>query len=84
MCVQPRRVSREVVRTSCKGSDAAYSQLLADWGQYIDHDVTLTPQSLSGAASWAQRDCRTSCGNLHPCFPIQVILLKTPRTEIRS
>uniref|UniRef100_A0A3B5M1Q2 Thyroid peroxidase n=1 Tax=Xiphophorus couchianus TaxID=32473 RepID=A0A3B5M1Q2_9TELE len=63
-----------VVRTSCKGSDAAYSQLLADWGQYIDHDVTLTPQSLSGAASWAQRDCRTSCGNLHPCFPIQVIL----------
>uniref|UniRef100_A0A3B5M1K1 Thyroid peroxidase n=1 Tax=Xiphophorus couchianus TaxID=32473 RepID=A0A3B5M1K1_9TELE len=70
----PRRVSREVVRTSCKGSDAAYSQLLADWGQYIDHDVTLTPQSLSGAASWAQRDCRTSCGNLHPCFPIQVIL----------
>uniref|UniRef100_A0A3B5M3W0 Thyroid peroxidase n=1 Tax=Xiphophorus couchianus TaxID=32473 RepID=A0A3B5M3W0_9TELE len=67
----PRRVSREVVRTSCKGSDAAYSQLLADWGQYIDHDVTLTPQSLSGAASWAQRDCRTSCGNLHPCFPIQ-------------
>ncbi|XP_032404123.1 thyroid peroxidase-like [Xiphophorus hellerii] len=67
----PRHVSREVVRTSCKGSDSAYSQLLVDWGQYIDHDVTLTPQSLSGAASWAQRDCRTSCGNLHPCFPIQ-------------
>ncbi|XP_016518015.1 thyroid peroxidase isoform X3 [Poecilia formosa] len=67
----PRRVSREVVRTSCKDADAAYSQLLADWGQYIDHDVTLTPQSLSGAASWTQRDCRTSCENLHPCFPIQ-------------
>ncbi|XP_043997944.1 thyroid peroxidase isoform X2 [Gambusia affinis] len=67
----PRRVSREVVRTSCKGADAAYSQLLVDWGQYIDHDVTLTPQSLSGAASWVQQDCRSSCENLHPCFPVQ-------------
>uniref|UniRef100_A0A3Q2NW59 Thyroid peroxidase n=1 Tax=Fundulus heteroclitus TaxID=8078 RepID=A0A3Q2NW59_FUNHE len=67
----PRSVSREIIRSSCKWRDDDYSQLLVDWGQYIDHDVTFTPQSISSAAFWTELDCQQSCENLHPCFPIQ-------------
>ncbi|XP_038162994.1 thyroid peroxidase [Cyprinodon tularosa] len=67
----PRSISREIIRSSCKWTDDDYSQLLVDWGQYIDHDVTFTPQSISGAALWTDVDCNKTCENLHPCFPIQ-------------
>ncbi|MED6252351.1 hypothetical protein ATANTOWER_010545 [Ataeniobius toweri] len=67
----PRSVSREIIRSSCKWTDDDYSQLLVDWGQYIDHDVTFTPQSISSAAFWTDVDCQKSCENVLPCFPIQ-------------
>ncbi|CAG5899052.1 unnamed protein product [Menidia menidia] len=61
----PRRVSREVVRSSLKPRDHQYSQLLVEWGQYIDHDLTLTPQSVAGD------DCLHTCENQAPRCPIQ-------------
>ncbi|XP_072221755.1 thyroid peroxidase [Leuresthes tenuis] len=67
----PRRVSREIIRSSCKWRDDAYSQLLVEWGQYIDHDITFTPQSTGRAAFWTNTDCHTTCENVHPCFPIE-------------
>lgn len=71
-CQQPRKVSREIIRSSCKWKDDDYSQLLVDWGQYIDHDITFTPQSISKSAFWTDTDCYQTCDNVHPCFPIKV------------
>uniref|UniRef100_A0A672J9W0 Thyroid peroxidase n=1 Tax=Salarias fasciatus TaxID=181472 RepID=A0A672J9W0_SALFA len=65
----PRKVSREILRSSSKPIDEDYSQMLVEWGQYIDHDVTFTPQS---AGVSPEADCLNSCENVHPCFPIQV------------
>ncbi|KAM6912777.1 thyroid peroxidase [Xenentodon cancila] len=67
----PRRVSGEIIRGSCKWREDDYSQLLVDWGQYIDHDITFTPQSTSNAAFWTDVDCHKTCENVHPCFPIK-------------
>ncbi len=52
--------------------DNDYSHLLVEWGQYIDHDITFTPQTSGSAAFWTGIDCLTTCENMHPCFPIEV------------
>ncbi|XP_027130877.1 thyroid peroxidase [Larimichthys crocea] len=67
----PREVSKKILRTSSKGNDDVYSQLLVEWGQYIDHDITFTPQSSGSAAFWTGVDCLTTCEYMHPCFPIE-------------
>lgn len=54
--------------SSIKCEDDAYSHMLVEWGQYIDHDITFTPQSPGKPGD----DCLNSCKNVHPCFPIQV------------
>uniref|UniRef100_A0A3P9BJI8 Thyroid peroxidase n=1 Tax=Maylandia zebra TaxID=106582 RepID=A0A3P9BJI8_9CICH len=65
-----RTVSREIMTSASKWKDDSYSQLLADWGQYISHDITLTPQSTSTDGS--DVDCLKTCENVHPCFPIKM------------
>lgn len=70
LCLQARTVSREIMTSASKWKDDSYSQLLADWGQYISHDITLTPQSTSTDGS--DVDCLKTCENVHPCFPIKV------------
>lgn len=45
--------------------DDIYSQMLVEWGQFMDHDISFTPQS-------SATDCLTTCTNTHLCFPIQV------------
>lgn len=42
-----------------------YSHMLVEWGQFIDHDISFTPQS-------SATDCLTTCTNIRLCFPIQV------------
>lgn len=64
------QVSNEAVT-----EDDQYSDFLTAWGQYIDHDIALTPQSTSTAAFWGGVDCQLTCENQNPCFPIQVISL---------
>ncbi|KAL7379686.1 hypothetical protein ABVT39_004145 [Epinephelus coioides] len=59
------------MRSSSKQTDDVYSDLLVEWGQYIDHDLTLTPQSKSSASIWSGPDCLNTCQNVHPCFPIE-------------
>ena len=55
------------MKSSFRSKDQAYSMLLVEWGQYLIHDIAFTPQS---TGLW---DCLSTCENLHPCFPIQVI-----------
>ncbi|KAJ8387856.1 hypothetical protein AAFF_G00150050 [Aldrovandia affinis] len=52
--------------------DEAYSQTLVDWGQYIDHDISFTPQSVNPTPVAARPDCSGTCENTNPCFPIQI------------
>uniref|UniRef100_A0AAV2JFA5 Thyroid peroxidase n=1 Tax=Knipowitschia caucasica TaxID=637954 RepID=A0AAV2JFA5_KNICA len=57
-------VSKTVLRSSIKPREKEYSQLLVEWGQYIDHDITFTPQT-------NKMSCLSTCDNVHPCFPIK-------------
>ncbi|XP_060704026.1 myeloperoxidase-like isoform X1 [Hemiscyllium ocellatum] len=47
--------------------DFKYSQFLMQWGQWIDHDLSLTLMSGKGDV-----DCGTSCSKEAPCFPIEI------------
>uniref|UniRef100_A0A3Q3M4I4 Uncharacterized protein n=1 Tax=Mastacembelus armatus TaxID=205130 RepID=A0A3Q3M4I4_9TELE len=67
----PREVSKKILRSSSQSKEDIYSHLLVEWGQYIDHDITFTPQSTGSAAFWTGMDCLNTCENVHPCFPIE-------------
>jgi hypothetical protein len=72
-----REVTRHVIQVSNEAvtEDDQYSDFLTAWGQYIDHDIALTPQSASTTAFSGGADCQLTCENQNPCFPIQVISL---------
>lgn len=67
----PREVSKKILRSSHKQKDDLYSKLLVEWGQYLDHDITFTPQTSGSMAFWTGIDCLITCENMHPCFPIE-------------
>ncbi|KAG7279200.1 hypothetical protein CRUP_024401, partial [Coryphaenoides rupestris] len=69
-------VSKKIIKSSFKWKEDVYSQLLIEWGQFIDHDITFTPQSTQDAAIIGV-DCLNTCQNVHPCFPIQSHDLKS-------
>ena len=46
--------------------------MLVVWGQYIDHDMDLTPQSLSTSTFQGLTDCSQTCENEPPCYPMLV------------
>uniref|UniRef100_A0A3B4WRT4 Thyroid peroxidase n=1 Tax=Seriola lalandi dorsalis TaxID=1841481 RepID=A0A3B4WRT4_SERLL len=60
-------------------NDDLYSQMLVEWGQYIDHDITFTPQSTSPSPFLTFTDCSSTCENhnslstfcLPFCMPFQ-------------
>ncbi|CAL8356561.1 unnamed protein product [Lota lota] len=80
-----RLVSQEVLYTHNDNIslDSTLSHLLVEWGQWIDHDLVLTPQSPSTAAFKTAVDCTRSCSRDTPCFPIQ-IPSSDPRTGLQS
>ncbi|XP_078113281.1 eosinophil peroxidase [Sander vitreus] len=80
-----RLVSQEVLFTHNDNIslDSTLSHLLVEWGQWIDHDVVLTPQSPSTAAFKTGADCTRTCSRDTPCFPIQ-IPLSDPRNGFQS
>ncbi|XDV53494.1 hypothetical protein PO909_021977 [Leuciscus waleckii] len=80
-----RSVSQEVLYTHNENIslDTSLSHLLVEWGQWIDHDLTLTPQSPSTAAFKTGADCTRTCSRDTPCFPIQ-IPLSDPRTGTQT
>uniref|UniRef100_A0A665TJV5 Thyroid peroxidase n=1 Tax=Echeneis naucrates TaxID=173247 RepID=A0A665TJV5_ECHNA len=69
----PNEVSVKIMKSSSKNLDDSYSQMLVEWGQYIDHDLTFMPQLNSHTAFWPAPNC-VECENAHPCFPIQKIV----------
>ncbi|XP_042098688.1 thyroid peroxidase isoform X3 [Ovis aries] len=73
-----REVTRRIIHASNEAvtGDDRYSDLLTAWGQYIDHDVAFTPQSVGPPAPGAGADCQLTCEPQSPCFPIQIITLR--------
>ncbi|KAJ8252219.1 hypothetical protein COCON_G00215310 [Conger conger] len=71
-----RSVSQVVLYTQNEdiSMDASLSHLLVEWGQWLDHDLTLTPQSPSTSAFRTGADCARTCSRDAPCFPIQIPL----------
>ncbi|XP_069018977.1 eosinophil peroxidase [Embiotoca jacksoni] len=80
-----RLVSQDVLFTHNDNIsvDSTLSHLLVDWGQWIDHDMVLTPQSPSTAAFKTGADCTHTCNRDTPCYPIQ-IPLSDPRYGVQS
>ncbi|XP_053252519.1 myeloperoxidase-like isoform X2 [Podarcis raffonei] len=69
-----RQVSHEILHTRNENIslDSSYTHMLVEWGQWIDHDMDLTPQSASTVSFTDGADCSHGCINRNPCFPIQI------------
>ncbi|XP_077165967.1 thyroid peroxidase [Paroedura picta] len=69
-----REVTRKIIEASNEAvtEDELHSDIFIAWGQYIDHDLVFTPQSTNQPSLVGEVDCRKTCENQSPCFPIQV------------
>uniref|UniRef100_A0A7N8X2R7 Eosinophil peroxidase-like n=1 Tax=Mastacembelus armatus TaxID=205130 RepID=A0A7N8X2R7_9TELE len=69
-----REVSNRILRfkTNDTESDPLYTHLLTIFGQWTDHDLTLTPQSPTIRSFSNGIDCANSCERTEPCFPIKI------------
>nr|XP_022314517.1 peroxidasin-like isoform X2 [Crassostrea virginica] len=74
----PRLVSSFLMSTDHVTMDEHSTHMLMQWGQFLDHDMSLTPQSVSNARFSDGRYCNETCENQYPCFPITV-----PRSDAR-
>ncbi|KAL3869555.1 hypothetical protein ACJMK2_042223 [Sinanodonta woodiana] len=74
----PRLVSSVVISTEHVSSDEEHTHMLMQWGQFLDHDLDLTPQSVSHHRFSDGRRCNETCENEYPCFPIPV-----PTSDVR-
>ena len=74
-----RLVSNTLIASSKTSVDAASSHMAMQWGQFLDHDISHSMESISretfeflanggGTAS----ACGATCDNRPPCFPIQI------------
>ncbi|BFY99802.1 hypothetical protein BsWGS_02841 [Bradybaena similaris] len=67
-----RLVSSLVISTEHITSDETFTHMLMQWGQFIDHDMDLSPQAISFARFNDGRRCNETCESTNPCFPIAV------------
>ncbi|XP_064604306.1 peroxidasin-like isoform X2 [Liolophura sinensis] len=67
-----RLVSTTMMSSRHVTSDESSTHMLMQWGQFLDHDLTLSPQSISYARFSDGRRCNDTCDNRYPCFPIPV------------
>ncbi|KAM4040370.1 thyroid peroxidase [Anomaloglossus baeobatrachus] len=67
-----REVTNKIIHASNKAvqEDSLYSHIIIEWGQYIDHDMAFTPQSIKKVKSMWGSDCHCANENQKTCFPI--------------
>ncbi|XP_060065121.1 thyroid peroxidase-like [Ylistrum balloti] len=66
----PREISNKVFKSEKEKIESEVSLMVMAWGQFLDHDITLTPAS-SGSEG-AVTDCCNSTSELPECFPITI------------
>ncbi|KAG5329266.1 PXDN protein, partial [Acromyrmex charruanus] len=66
-----RLVSTTLISTHAITSDDQISHMVMQWGQFLDHDLDHALPSVS-SESWDGIDCKKSCDNAAPCFPMEV------------
>ncbi|XP_061762621.1 eosinophil peroxidase-like isoform X8 [Nerophis ophidion] len=69
-----REVSNRVLTTPIANvvNDEEFTHLLTAFGQWMDHDLTLTPHSPVIRSFSNGIDCDESCERTEPCFPIKI------------
>ncbi|NXG75933.1 PERM Myeloperoxidase, partial [Baryphthengus martii] len=69
-----RKVSNKIVRFPPEQlkMDQQRSLMFMLWGQFVDHDLDLSPDTPARVTFSGNVDCRTSCVKQPPCFPIKI------------
>jgi peroxidase len=67
-----RLISSVMMTADSVSTDSKDTHMVMQWGQFIDHDIDLTPQSVSQHIFNDGRRCNETCENSFPCFPIPV------------
>ncbi|XP_073472627.1 eosinophil peroxidase-like [Aquarana catesbeiana] len=69
-----RAVSNEIIRfpESQQTLDRQRSLMFMQWGQWIDHDLDLAPETPSRSTFLRGIDCDHSCARELPCFPLKI------------
>lgn len=69
-----REVSNKLLHSADQNfpPDEDVSAMFTQWGQWIDHDLDLTPQSSSLQTFNDGINCEATCIKKSPCFPIQL------------
>ncbi|CAI5456137.1 unnamed protein product [Caenorhabditis angaria] len=68
----PRRISRELIGTDEITPHNHLTAMTMQWGQFIDHDLTLTAPALTRHSYREGAFCNRTCENVDPCFNIQL------------
>ncbi|XP_029163989.1 peroxidasin homolog [Nylanderia fulva] len=66
-----RLISTTLISTHDITSDHQITHMVMQWGQFLDHDLDHALPSVS-SESWDGIDCKKSCDNAAPCFPMEV------------
>lgn len=68
-----RLVSTEIISTKEITQDDRITHMVMQWGQFLDHDLDHAIPSVS-SESWDGTDCKKTCENTAPCYPIPVFV----------
>ncbi|KAK1124010.1 hypothetical protein K0M31_007038 [Melipona bicolor] len=66
-----RLISTTLITTRNITSDSGITHMVMQWGQFLDHDLDHALPAVS-SESWDGIDCKKSCDNAAPCFPMDV------------
>lgn len=66
-----RLISTKLISTQKITPDDKITHMVMQWGQFLDHDLDHALPAVS-SESWDGIDCKKSCDNAAPCFPMEV------------
>ncbi|XP_050012868.1 myeloperoxidase [Alexandromys fortis] len=69
-----RAVSNAIVRfpNDQLTRDQQRALMFMQWGQFLDHDLTLTPEPATRSSFFTGLNCEISCLQQPPCFPLKI------------
>ncbi|XP_078404682.1 eosinophil peroxidase-like [Cetorhinus maximus] len=69
-----RQVSNQILQVANQivPLDQDHAHIFVQWGQWLDHDLDLTPQSGSIQTFTNGINCDETCARRSPCFPIRI------------